>query len=32
MINGVGHFVMLEAPDKFNEYLDEIIAELPKQN
>ncbi len=28
MITGVGHFVMLEDPDKFNEYLDEIINEL----
>jgi pimeloyl-ACP methyl ester carboxylesterase len=31
MINGVGHFVMLEDPNEFNEYLDEIINELKKQ-
>jgi pimeloyl-ACP methyl ester carboxylesterase len=30
MINGVGHFVMLEDPDKFNRYLNEIINELGK--
>lgn len=28
MINGVGHFVMLEDPDKFNGYLDEIVNEV----
>ncbi len=32
MINGVGHFVMLEDPDKFNKYLDEIVKELGRQN
>lgn len=26
MINGVGHFVMLEAPDEFNAYLEQIIT------
>jgi pimeloyl-ACP methyl ester carboxylesterase len=28
IINGVGHFVMLEDPNKFNGYLDEIVKEL----
>jgi pimeloyl-ACP methyl ester carboxylesterase len=32
MMPGVGHFVMLEDPDKFNGYLYEIINELSKQN
>ncbi len=30
MIPGVGHFVMLEDPQKFNKYLEEIINELGK--
>lgn len=32
MMPGVGHFVMLEDPNKFNGYLDEIIDDLEKQD
>jgi pimeloyl-ACP methyl ester carboxylesterase len=32
IIPGVGHCVMLEDPDKFNEYLDEIIKKHDSQN
>jgi pimeloyl-ACP methyl ester carboxylesterase len=32
MMPGVGHFVMLEDPDKFNGYLNEITKELDKRN